>query len=58
MVKFPEAHNRLYKNVFVCRVCKTKMRAPMMKVLSGKITCKKCAAKSKSLRVVRKKTNK
>jgi formylmethanofuran dehydrogenase subunit E len=58
MVKFQEAHNRLYKNVFVCRVCKSKLRSPMMKVLAGKIVCKKCGAPSKSLRIARKKTAK
>jgi hypothetical protein len=42
MVKFPEAEKRLYRNVFVCRKCKTKTRAPNLKILSGKISCKKC----------------
>ena len=55
MVKFAEAFNRLYKNIFVCRICKRKTRAPMMKVLSGKIVCRKCSAKSNNLRPVRKK---
>jgi len=53
MAKFAEADARLYKNVFVCKNCKTKFRAQQMKVLSGKIQCRKC--KSKALRVVRKK---
>lgn len=42
LVKFPEAHARLFKNVFVCKRCKTKKRAPNLKILSGKMTCKKC----------------
>jgi hypothetical protein len=42
MVKFPEAEARLYKNVFVCRDCSIKTRAPNLKVLAHKITCKKC----------------
>lgn len=58
MVKFPEAHARLYRNVFVCRRCKSKLRAPMMKLLSGKISCKKCGAPGTSLRPARKKTAK
>lgn len=58
MVKFPEAQARLYRNVFVCRVCKSKLRSPMMKVLAGKISCKKCGAPSKCLRIARKKTAK
>ncbi len=53
MVKFPEAEKRLYKNVFVCKSCKTKLRAPNMKVLAGKVKCKKCDAPH--LRPVRKK---
>ncbi len=53
MVKFPEAHVRLFQGMFVCRRCKTRMRAPIRKVLDHKISCRKC--KSKVLRPVRKK---
>ena len=53
MGKFPEADNRLFKNVFVCRRCKSKIRAPILKVLAGKVSCRKCAAKT--LRVKKKK---
>ncbi|MBI2147406.1 50S ribosomal protein L40e [Candidatus Woesearchaeota archaeon] len=53
MVKFPEANARLFKNVFVCRNCKKKMRAPNRKVLAGKARCRSCS--SKALRPVRKK---
>ncbi len=53
MVKFPEAQLRIYKGVFVCRRCKTKMRADNMKVLAREITCRKC--NSRALRPVRKK---
>lgn len=53
MAKFPEAEARLYRNIFVCKDCKTKFRAQQMKVLAGKIQCRKCSGKS--LRVVRKK---
>jgi DNA-directed RNA polymerase subunit RPC12/RpoP len=42
MVKFPEADARLIKNVFVCRNCKAKIRAPNLKVLAAKVTCKRC----------------
>ncbi len=51
MAKFPEANARLYKNVFVCKDCKAKTRAQHMKVLQGKIACRKCG--SKALRQVR-----
>ena len=53
MVKFKEASARLYKNVFVCRKCKTKMRADPAKVRKGRIKCKKCT--SSAVRPVRKK---
>lgn len=53
MVKFPEADARLFHNIFVCRVCKSKIRAPILKVLAGKVSCRKCG--SKALRTKRKK---
>ena len=42
MVKFPEAELRLFKNVFICKNCKNKVKAPNLKILAGKITCKNC----------------
>jgi len=53
MVKFSEAEKRFFTNVFVCRKCKSKIRAPMLKVMSGKIKCRKC--NSKALRPIKKK---
>mgnify|MGYP001442596736 CR=1 FL=1 len=53
MAKFKEAQARMYKNIFVCKVCKAKIRTPNMKVIQGKVKCRKC--KSKALRPVRKK---
>jgi len=53
MVKFHEADARMFRNVFVCKRCKTKIRASNMKVIQGKISCKKCGRKA--LRAVRKK---
>ncbi|MFT4304524.1 MAG: hypothetical protein ACMXX8_00385 [Candidatus Woesearchaeota archaeon] len=37
MVKFPEAMARLFKNVFVDRKTKKKIRANPLKVQSGKV---------------------
>lgn len=51
--KIPEAEARMFKNVFVCRECKTKIRSTSMRVLSGKVKCRKC--NSKHLRPVKKK---
>ncbi len=42
MAKFPEAEARLIRNKFVCRKCKTTLRAPMRKVLSGDLSCQTC----------------
>lgn len=53
MAKIPEAEARLFRNIFVCRKCKSKIRATSMKVTQGKIRCRKCG--SKILRPVRKK---
>lgn len=53
MVKFPEAEARFFHNIFVCRKCGTKIRALNMKVIAGKVHCRKC--KSKVLRPKRKK---
>lgn len=53
MAKFPESEARLFHNIFVCKRCKSKIRAPYLKVLAGKISCRKCSGKA--LRPVRKK---
>ena len=48
MVKkiFPETLARLYNRVYVCRVCKTKMRAEPSRVRAGKVKCKKCGSRA------------
>lgn len=53
MAKFPEAEARKFTNMFVCRRCKSRQRAPTLKILAGKINCRKCDYKV--LRPVRKK---
>jgi len=53
MVKFEEANARKLKNIFVCRICKSKIRAPSLKVSQGKVKCRNC--KSRKLRPKRKK---
>jgi predicted Zn finger-like uncharacterized protein len=47
MVKktFPEAMQRLFHRVFVCRVCKTKIRTDLAKIKEGKVKCRKCGSK-------------
>ena len=51
--KIPAAQNRLFKNAFVCKVCKHKMRLEPLKILTGKAKCRKC--KGKDFRPVKKK---
>ncbi|MBN1544789.1 50S ribosomal protein L40e [Candidatus Woesearchaeota archaeon] len=53
MAKFDEAAARKFRNIFVCRRCKSKIRAPNLKVLAGFISCRKCG--SKQLKPKRKK---
>jgi len=47
------AQNRLFRNIFICKVCKHRMRVEPLKVMAGKVKCRKCG--SHDLRVVRKK---
>ena len=37
MGKFPEAEARLFKNIFVDKKTKKKIRAPPLKVIAGKV---------------------
>ena len=53
MAKIPEAQARLYKNVFICKKCKSKVRSPTIKILQEKVKCRSCGGKS--FRAVRKK---
>ena len=53
MAKIPEAQNRLFKNIFICKKCHTKIRAEPQKILKGKVMCRKC--KRKAFRPIRKK---
>lgn len=53
MTKFEEAEKRLFKNKFVCRSCKSAIKAPNMLVIKGKVKCRRCH--SRALRPVRKK---
>ncbi|MGC9309736.1 MAG: hypothetical protein ACP5D2_03525 [Candidatus Nanoarchaeia archaeon] len=43
--KIPAAQDRLYKNIFICKVCKHKIRAEPLKILQGKARCRKCGGK-------------
>ena len=47
---FPEAMDRIFHNVFVCKVCKSKIRADARKVRLGKVKCRKCGSKALRLK--------
>jgi len=51
--KILAAQKRLFKNVFVCRNCSSKMRADPRKIAEGKVKCRKC--QRRAFRTVRKK---
>ena len=45
MAKIQAAQGRLFKNVFVCRKCKTKIRTDIRRIIEGKVRCRKCGGK-------------
>jgi len=51
--KLPVTQARLFKNMFVCKNCKSKLRSDPRKILEGKVRCRKCL--SKAFRPIRKK---
>jgi ribosomal protein L40E len=51
--KLPIAQKRMFSDVFVCRNCKHKKRAQAVKIIAGKITCRKCG--SREFRAIKKK---
>jgi predicted Zn finger-like uncharacterized protein len=53
MAKLPATQARIFKNVFVCKNCKTKVRAEPLRILIGKVKCRKC--NRKAFRPIRKK---
>lgn len=44
-IKIPEAQNRMFKNIFVCKACQSKIRAEPLKIITGKVKCRKCKGK-------------
>lgn len=56
MAKIEAAHSRLFKEVFVCRRCGSKLKASSRKISERKVRCRKC--KSLALRPKSKKLKK
>jgi ribosomal protein L40E len=46
MAKIAAAQARLFKNVFVCKKCKSKIRADSRRVITGSVKCRKCGGKA------------
>ena len=46
MAKFPEAAGRLFRGVYVCKKCKTKIKAQPLKILQKRIACRRCQCKA------------
>jgi hypothetical protein len=51
--KIPAAQTRLFKNIFICKNCRTRIRADPRKIIEGKVKCRKC--KKRAFRTIRKK---
>ncbi|MFH1823428.1 MAG: hypothetical protein ABH817_01790 [archaeon] len=55
-MKIESAQNRLFKEIFVCKRCGSKIRASSKKMADGKVRCRKC--KGNAMRPKSKKTGK
>jgi len=53
MARIKEAQDRIFKNIFVCKKCHTKVRSDPQKILKGKVKCRKC--KKNAFRPLKKK---
>jgi predicted Zn finger-like uncharacterized protein len=42
----PEVEARLFRNVFVCRNCKAKIRALPSQIAEGKVKCRRCGRRA------------
>jgi len=56
MAKIEAAQARLFKGIFVCRRCGSKLKVQARKVAEGKARCRKC--KSRVFKAKSKKTKK
>lgn len=51
--KIPVAQQRMFTNVFVCKKCCHKIRTDPVRILNGKVKCRKCG--SRAFRQIKKK---
>ncbi len=46
MAKLAAAQNRMFKNLFLCKKCGSKIKVESKKILDGKVRCRKCGGKA------------
>jgi len=46
MAKIPEAGQRMFANIFVCKRCKSKLKTSSQRVLQKKVSCRRCGSKA------------
>ncbi|MBT3984984.1 hypothetical protein HOD38_03595 [archaeon] len=46
MAKFEATTARLFRRIFVCKKCKTKIRTDISRVLQKKVKCRSCQSKA------------
>lgn len=51
--KLPAAQKRMFKNIFVCRRCSSKIRTDPIRVVQKQVACRRC--KGRAFRPVRSK---
>ena len=44
--KLPVAQKRMFANVFVCKKCSHKIRTEAVRIINGKIRCRKCGSRA------------
>ena len=44
--KIPAAQKRMFQDVFVCKDCSRKIRTQAFRVISRKVSCRKCGGHS------------
>lgn len=54
MAKFEATMSRLYRRIFVCKKCKSKLRTDAARVTAGTAKCRTCGGKS--FRVIKSKS--
>mgnify|MGYP001574250354 CR=1 FL=1 len=54
MAKFDATIGRLFRRVFVCKKCKSKVKTDTVRVLAQSVKCRKCGGKA--FRVIKSKS--